>query len=67
VNVERTKQGVSNNKSQSYQFYVRKDNEDKRVCKKALCSLYQIGKKKIELLQDKMKAGISAPPPDRMG
>ncbi|XP_046688316.1 uncharacterized protein LOC124374064 isoform X1 [Homalodisca vitripennis] len=67
VPVDRSKQNVSKKKSQSYQFYVRKNNEDERVCKKALCSLFQIGKKKIELLQEKMKNGISAAPPDKRG
>nr|CAH7733297.1 unnamed protein product [Callosobruchus chinensis] len=37
------------------------------VCKEALCSLYQFSKKKVEVIQNKLKSGQCAPSPDERG
>lgn len=40
---------------------------NKSVCKKALCSLYQIGRKKVDIVKSNVKKGLSAPPLDERG
>lgn len=51
----------------SYKFFITCDSNNIRVCKAAFCSLLQVGRKKVDLMAQKVKSGLTAPPPDQRG
>lgn len=65
--VTRVRKGAKNHKSVSYEYKVMSDNKVIRVCKKALCELFQIGRKKVDILQKSIKSGNTVPSPDKRG
>nr|CAH7753491.1 unnamed protein product [Callosobruchus chinensis] len=65
--VLRERKGALKHKTASYIYSVTKNGTNERVCKDAICALYQIGRKKIDIIQSRLKSGFSAPPLDSRG
>ncbi|CAG9773378.1 unnamed protein product [Ceutorhynchus assimilis] len=65
--VKRVRKDSRKHKSASYTYYVTLHGNIEKVCKEALCSLYQIGRKKIDIIKSRLNSGASAPPPDQRG
>lgn len=65
--VKRHRPEAVNKKSNSYQYAVKLLGRNVRVCKRALCAIYQISCKKLEIIQRKMNSGEAAPSNDRRG
>lgn len=65
--VKRPRKGAIKHKLASFKYSVTVQGNQIFICKNALASLYQIGKKKIDLIQKSMKTGSSAPSPDKRG
>lgn len=65
--VARQRCNAKTHKSASYKYYVKFAGVTKQVCKLGLCRLYQISRKKIDLIIKSIKSGISAPNPDCRG
>lgn len=63
----RPQKNAANHKSVSFTYTININNTGVTVCKKAFCSLYQIGKKKVEYLQQSIKEGLHTPKPNRRG
>ena len=57
---------ATQHKSGTCKFYVTINGERVNVCKVAFASLYKIGRKKIEIVQNKMRKDTS-PEPDKRG
>jgi len=53
-------------RSHTFQYFVKTEEKDVKVCNTDFCEIYQIGRKKIELIQNQMKFDVS-PPLDRKG
>lgn len=53
-------------RSYTYQYFVKKIDTDIRVCKTAFCEIFQIGRKKVELLQKQIQIEVS-PQADKRG
>ncbi|KAL3271829.1 hypothetical protein HHI36_022299 [Cryptolaemus montrouzieri] len=66
-NILRERKGAVKHKTASYAYTVTKNGSNERVCKETLCSLYQIGRKKIDLIKNRLKSGFLAPPLDSRG
>lgn len=67
TNVKRRRTNAVKNKSASYKYYITYNCKTITVCKTALCSLYQIGRKKIDVIKKSISEGLSAPIPDKRG
>nr|CAI5842963.1 unnamed protein product [Callosobruchus analis] len=65
--VLRERKGALKHKTASYIYSVTKNGTNERVCKDAICALYQIGRKKIDIILSRLKSGFSAPPLDSRG
>ncbi|CAG9785725.1 unnamed protein product [Diatraea saccharalis] len=65
--VERQRCNAKTHKSASYKYFVKFAGVTKQVCKLGLCRLYQISRKKVDLVIMAIKSGISAPKPDCRG
>lgn len=65
--IQRQRSNATKHKSASYKFKITCKAITHQICKSALCSLYGVGRKKVELLQNQVKAGKSAPSPDSRG
>lgn len=65
--VLRKRTGAVKHKTASYTYSVTKNGINEKVCKEALSALYQIGRKKVDIIQSRLKSGFSAPPLDRRG
>lgn len=63
----RPKRISSRPKAATFMYTISIDNRTVPVCKKAFCSLYQIGMKKIKLLQEYIKDGLDAPKMSQRG
>lgn len=64
---KRKKTGALKHKSASYQYSVTSNGRLTTVCKRAFISLFGISMKKVDLIQQSIKLGKSAPEPDRRG
>lgn len=67
VPIKRTRKGAVKHKSASYKYAVISEGKRIPVCKTALVNLYQTSRKKIEIIQNKIKSGAAAPSPDKRG
>lgn len=65
--VVRVRKGAKKHKSASYSYTVTKDSITEQVCKEAFCALYQIGRKKVDIIKSRIQSGVSVPPVDRRG
>lgn len=65
--VKRHRVGAIKKKKHSFKYVIFYNHKQIPCCKRALCSLYQFSHKKVELIQRKLKAGESAPTPDKRG
>lgn len=65
--VLRERKGATKHRSASFTYNVTKNSITEQVCKEALCALYQIGRKKIDILKNRIQSGLSVPPLDRRG
>lgn len=65
--VQRPRKEATKHKSATFKYVVTFQGKQTFVCKKAFASLYQVGNKKIDLLQKSMKTGSCAPSPDKRG
>lgn len=63
----RKRKGAKKHKAASYKYNVTFKGEQMQVCKQAVSSLFKVGFKKLEIIQNKIKTGSSAPEPDRRG
>lgn len=54
-------------KTYSYIYSVKLPLREERVCKRALCSIFQVSNRKVEIIQDKIKANEMLPSADRRG
>lgn len=64
---KRQRKNARRHKSASYKYVITCNGKLHYICKTALCSLHGIGRKKIDLLQQQLKDGKSAPSPDLRG
>lgn len=64
---KRKRKGAIKHKTASFNYTVTVGGNNVPVCKSAFMSLYQIGRKKISLIQDQIKKGLSAPDLDKRG
>ncbi|KAF0742047.1 E3 SUMO-protein ligase KIAA1586-like, partial [Aphis craccivora] len=46
-------------RSHTFQYFVKTEEKDVKVCKTAFCEIYQIGREKIELIQNQLKFNVS--------
>lgn len=67
VDVARQRKNATNHKSHSYKYSLVLDNQQIHVCKTAFCALYQISRKKVDIIKGKMESGQSAPSKDARG
>lgn len=51
----------------SFTYSITYNQKTEIICRDALCSLYQFNRKKIEIIQRKLKKGECAPTPDKRG
>nr|CAH7749271.1 unnamed protein product [Callosobruchus chinensis] len=65
--VARIRKQAKKHKSHSYKYSVKLKGQDIIVCKTAFCKLYQIGRRKVEVIINKIKKGESAPSADKRG
>lgn len=65
--VQRQRTNAHLHKTASYKFKIQCNTNTYQVCKTAFCSLYGVGRKKVDLLQNQIKMGNSAPSPDSRG
>lgn len=65
--VGRERKNASKHKTCSYKYSVIFDNQQLFICKRAFCSLYQISRKKVDVIKAKLKSGKSVPSKDRRG
>lgn len=65
--VKRKQKNAIKHKTATFKYKVTCDQSEQFICKQALCSLYQVGRKKIDILQKVMKDGFTSPMPDRRG
>lgn len=65
--VARHRIGTKQQKQNSFAYSISFEKQKMPVCKDAFCSLYQIGRKKIEIIQKQLKSGLSAPSPSQQG
>lgn len=63
----RTKSSTNRPKQYSFRYSITFEKANITVCKDAFCSLYQIGRKKVENIQNQLKTGQSAPTPSKQG
>lgn len=54
-------------KNYTFKYMMTHNKQIVAVCKDAFCSLYQIGRKKVEKIQSSLKLGQSVPSPDKQG
>ena len=57
VNVKRRRAREAK-RSIAYQYHVRCGDEEMEVCKKTFCDIHAVGKRRIEVLCEKLKAGV---------
>ncbi|CAG9832073.1 unnamed protein product [Diabrotica balteata] len=62
--VARHMTNIKKAKMYSFTYSVTFNKKTEVICRDALCSLYQIGANRIELLQQTLKKGLNAPSPD---
>lgn len=65
--VKRMRKGAVKHKSATFKYVVTVDGKQILVCKNAFASLFCIGKKKIDLLQQSIKGGLPTPNLDKRG
>ena len=65
--IKRMRQFAKSHKSASYFYKISKSGVEIQICKKALCSLYQIEMKKVDIIKSRIDDGVSAPPKDLRG
>lgn len=65
--VARHRANVKKEKTYSYTYSITFNRKTEMICRGALCSLYQISRKKIELMQRTLQKGNNAPTPDKRG
>ncbi|KAJ8889619.1 hypothetical protein PR048_009119 [Dryococelus australis] len=65
--VKRKRSGAAKHKTASYQHSITCSGKETVVCKQALVALYNIGMKKVDLIQKSIKSGLPAPLPDTSG
>ncbi|CAG9765580.1 unnamed protein product [Ceutorhynchus assimilis] len=65
--VKRRRKIRASDKSSTFSYTVTCNKKIATVCKTAFMSLYQISHKKIQLLQNQLNSGITAPSPDKRG
>ncbi|CAH1106579.1 unnamed protein product [Psylliodes chrysocephalus] len=63
----RPQKNAARHKSASFTYKLAVNKTEVTVCKKAFCTLYEIGKKKVEYLQQSIKEGLHTPKPNRRG
>lgn len=63
----RPQKNATKHKSVTFNYFVNIDQKNICVCKKAFCSIFQVGKKKVEYIQQHNKKGLPAPPQDKRG
>lgn len=54
-------------KVHTFKYFITHQTQLRQVCRDAFCSLYRIGRKKVEITQNLLKRGIPAPSPDMRG
>ncbi|XP_074025535.1 uncharacterized protein [Leptinotarsa decemlineata] len=64
---QRKRTGAVNHKTATFKYTVTVGGKQTTVCKRAFVKLYNIGTKKVELIQASIKSGLGAPAPDRRG
>lgn len=64
---ERKRKGAITHKQNTYKYFITLEGKQTLVCKRALMALYQISKKKIEVIQTKMKRKSVTSSPDKRG
>lgn len=67
MDVARPRKNSTKPKSRSYRYSVVLDNQQVYVCKSAFCAVYQISRKKVDIIKGKLAAGQSAPSKDARG
>lgn len=65
--VARRRTNAKKQKSATFKYFITHKGVTKEVCKLGLCGLYQISRKKVDIIIQKIKSGASAPTPDRRG
>lgn len=65
--VARHRKNAKSHKSFSYRYNITVNSQVIQVCKTAICNLYQISRKKIDIIQKKLSKGSAAPSPDSRG
>lgn len=65
--VKRKRNGAVKHKTASYQYSATSNGNETLVCKRAFVALYNISMKKVDLIQESLKSGLPAPPPDKRG
>lgn len=65
--VKRHRKNISKPKVSSFKYTLTNKQRVITVCKTAFCSLYQISNKEVQIIQQKLNSGTSAPSPDKRG
>lgn len=64
---KRPQKTATRHRTVSYRYFLEIDKRTIFICKQAFCSIFQIGKKKIEYLQKNNQLTEPAPTPDKRG
>ncbi|CAG9772086.1 unnamed protein product [Ceutorhynchus assimilis] len=65
--IVRQRKNAIKHKTSSYKYSMILNNQQVFVCKSAFCALYQISRKKVDIIKEKLKTGSSVPSKDRRG
>lgn len=65
--VSRHRSNRTSSKKYTFKYFVTYNKQLIPVCRDAFCSLHGIGRKKVEITQNLLKLGHSAPSPDKRG
>lgn len=66
-NVKRFRADAQKHKTASFKYKIFLDRTEKFVCKRAICAIFAIGRKKLQLIQEKIKKGACSPSADARG
>lgn len=67
VDVGRVRKNAAKHKEATYKYEILVNGSKIQICKPALAGIYQIGRKKIDLIKSHVASGVTVPPEDRRG
>lgn len=66
-NIKRQSKAANKHRTVSYKYFVTFNGQNKNVCKKAMCSFYGVGRKKLDIIKSNISKGLTASLQDKRG